>query len=100
MNPSGRPRSDIESMRQQYRHRLPELFNGLFLLTKSDNESIRLQAHRELLDRLLGKAVAVIESTHARVDIGALYLSALQRANSDRHSSTIEGNSNGSIDDK
>jgi hypothetical protein len=91
LNPGGRPRSDIEELRAQYRHRLPELVNGLFSLTKSDNESIRLAAYRELLDRLLGKPVAVVESTHTRVDIGQLYLSALQRANQPTHGTTIEG---------
>jgi hypothetical protein len=46
---------------------------------------------RELLDRLLGKPVAVVESAHTSVDIGQLYLSALQRANQPAHSTTIEG---------
>ena len=91
LNPGGRPRNDIEELRAQYRHRLPELVNGLFSLTKSDNESIRLAAYRELLDRLLGKPVAVVESIHTRVDRGQLYLSALKKANQPAHGTTIEG---------
>ena len=91
LNPGGRPRSDIEELRAQYRHRLPELVNGLFSLTKSDNESVRLAAYRELLDRLLGKSVAVVESAHTRVDIGKIYISALNRANQPAHGTTIEG---------
>jgi hypothetical protein len=62
-------------------HRLPELFDGLFQLTNSENETIRLQAIREILDRLLGKPAVFVDATHTKVDIASLYLQALQRAN-------------------
>jgi hypothetical protein len=36
------PRNAIEQLRAKYMHRLPELFDGLIELTKSDSENIRL----------------------------------------------------------
>ena len=62
-------------------HRLPELFEGLIELTKSDSENIRLQALREIFDRLLGRSAVFVDTTHTRVDVGAMYLAALKRAN-------------------
>jgi len=81
LNPGGRPRNAIEQLREKYMHRLPELFDGLIELTKSDSENIRLQALREIFDRLLGKPAVFVDATHTRVDIGQLYLAALKRAN-------------------
>jgi hypothetical protein len=46
----------ITELRAKYSHRLPEFMDGLIELSKSPNETIRLQATRELLDRLLGRA--------------------------------------------
>jgi hypothetical protein len=55
-NPDGRPVNDITRLREQYRHRLPELFEGLFRLANQQvNQSVSLAAHKELLDRLIGK---------------------------------------------
>jgi hypothetical protein len=52
-------------------------------LTQSSNEAtIRLQALREILDRLLGKPPVAIDSTVIKADVGAMYLAALKRANS------------------
>ena len=48
LNPSGRPRNAIEELRAKYMHRLPEMFDGLFQLTNSEIETIRLQAIREI----------------------------------------------------
>jgi hypothetical protein len=90
LNPGGRPRNAIEELRAKYSHRLPELFEGLFQLTNSQNEQIQLQAIREILDRLIGKPVAVVESTHTRVDIAALYLQALKQANGVPDNGTTE----------
>jgi hypothetical protein len=83
LNPGGRPRTAIEQLREKYMHRLPELFEGLIELTKSDSESVRLAAYREILDRLIGKPVVAIDSVHAKVDVGALYLAAMKRANAE-----------------
>ena len=58
-------------------HRLPELFDGLIELTKSDSENIRLQALREIFDRLLGKPAVFVDATHTRVDVGQLYLAVI-----------------------
>ena len=96
LNPSGRPRNAIEELRAKYMHRLPELFDGLFQLTNSENETIRLQAIREILDRLLGKPAVFVDATHTKADIGQLYLAALKRANG-----VIDGGNtiNGSTDE-
>jgi len=59
-------------------------------LTQSSNETIRLQALREILDRLLGKPPVAIDTTVAKVDIGAMYLAALKRANGDAASEPAE----------
>jgi hypothetical protein len=81
LNPGGRPVTAIEELRAKYGRRLPELFENLFSLTRSDNEQICLQATRELLDRLIGRPTQTIESQDARIDVAAMYLAALQRAN-------------------
>ena len=82
LNPNGRPRGNgIEALREKYIGRLDEFFEVLIDLTKSKNENIRLRATAELLDRLIGRPQISIEATTARVDVGALYLQALQRAN-------------------
>jgi hypothetical protein len=44
---------------------------------------VRLAAIREILDRLLDKPPVAIDTTVAKVDIGAMYLAALKRANGD-----------------
>jgi hypothetical protein len=53
----------------------------LIELSHSKNETIALQATRELLDRLIGKPAISVDTTHTRVDIGAMYLKALQQVN-------------------
>ena len=80
-NPGGRPRTPIETARAQLMPQLPLFLERLAELTQSSNETIRLQALREILDRLLGKPPVAIDTTVAKVDIGQLYLSALRRAN-------------------
>src|SRR6516165_10476806 len=64
-----------------------------FELTQSNNETIRLQALREILDRLLGKPPVAIDAAHTKLDIGQLYLAALKRANG-----VVDGGLNGSVD--
>jgi hypothetical protein len=84
LNPGGRPRSAttaIEELRERYLPDLPKYFNVLISLTKSESEAMRLAAVREVLDRLIGKPTVVVDSIHAKVDVGQLYLAALQRAN-------------------
>jgi hypothetical protein len=36
---------------------------------------------REIFDRLLGRSAVFVDTTHTRVDVGAMYLAALKRAN-------------------
>ena len=96
LNGGGRPRNAIEELRAKYMYRLPEMFDGLFQLTNSEIETIRLQAIREILDRLLGKPAVFVDATHTKADIGELYLAALKRANG-----VIDGGNtiNGSTDE-
>jgi hypothetical protein len=68
-------------LKARYLPRLPEFMDGLIELTKSSNEATRLAAIRELLDRLLGKPAVFVDATHTQVDVGAIYLAALKRAN-------------------
>jgi hypothetical protein len=87
LNPGGRPRTAIEQLREKYMHRLPELMDGLFQLTTPNNPPmVQIAAIRELLDRLLGKPQVMIEATTTRVDVGALYLAAMKRANAEINS--------------
>jgi hypothetical protein len=60
---------------------MPEFAAALVELVRSPNEATRLAAIREAFDRLLGKAPIAVDSTVAKVDLGALYLQALQAAN-------------------
>jgi hypothetical protein len=83
LNPGGRPRTAIEELRARLLPRLPEFMDGLIELTKSSNESTRLAAIREILDRLLGKPAVFVDAVHTKVDVGALYLQALKRARVD-----------------
>jgi hypothetical protein len=88
LNPNGQPRNDIAELRAKYRNRLPELFDRLFRLTQSSNERTQIAAISGLLDRLIGKPQVTIEATTTRVDVAALYLRAMQRANAETQSAT------------
>jgi hypothetical protein len=81
MNPGGRPRNAIEELRSQYLPRLPEFLERLAELTQSSNEATRFAALREILDRLLGRPAVFVDAMHTKVDVGAMYLAALKRAN-------------------
>ena len=80
-NPGGRPRSTIEQVREALLPDLPLFLERLAELTQSSNETIRLQALREVFERLCGKSAVFVDATHTKVDIGQLYLAALKRAN-------------------
>jgi hypothetical protein len=58
-----------------------EVAETLLELLRSPNENTRLSAAREILDRTLGRSAIAIDATHTKVDIGAMYLEALKRAN-------------------
>ena len=74
LNPHGRPKGNaIEQLRERYAGRLPEFFEGLFELTKSKNENMRLAAYREIFDRLIGKPQVTIDAAVAKFDVGAMY---------------------------
>jgi hypothetical protein len=58
-----RPRNIVTELKIRYENRIPELLEGLFLLTKSDSPHVRIAATRELLDRLIGKP----QSAHSHI---------------------------------
>jgi hypothetical protein len=91
LNPNGRPRgmASIEQIREKYGHRVPELIENLFELTRTGSEATKLAANRKLLDRIVGRPQQVIEATTTSVGVGALYLQALRRANGEGQ--TIDG---------
>jgi hypothetical protein len=83
-NAGGRPRSVTDALKEQFRNRVPELMDRLFLLTGRNNPPmVQIAAIRELLDRLLGKPQVTVEATTARLDIGSMYLAAMKRANAE-----------------
>ena len=94
LNPGGRPVGALDAFRARFDPRMPEIAEVLLELTRSKNEVIRLAAVKEILDRVLGKPAVVVDTTHTRVDIGALYLRALQQVNASATDSgnTINGN--------
>jgi hypothetical protein len=83
LNPGGRPRAAIESVRELLDQHKEELVDTLLQLMRSDDEAIRLAAVKEGLDRLLGRAPLSVDSTSAKVEhnIQQLYLTAVQAAN-------------------
>jgi hypothetical protein len=90
LNPGGRPRGTIEEFRARFNPRMPEVADVLLELMRSPNESTRLSAVREILDRLLGKPAVFVDATHTKVDIASLYLQALKRANGVPTGQTID----------
>jgi hypothetical protein len=89
LNPGGRPRGIIEDVRERLGPYTPEFCAALVELVRSPNEATRLAAIREAFDRLLGKPPVAVDATVAKVDIGALYLTAMQRANQ-HHKAAID----------
>jgi hypothetical protein len=81
LNPGGRPRGAIEELRERLQPHMPEFAAALVELVRSPNEATRLAAIREAFDRLLGKPPVAVDSTVTKIDMGALYLEVLQRAN-------------------
>jgi hypothetical protein len=51
---------------------LPLFLARLAELTQSSNETIRLQALKEIFDRLCGRSAVFVDATHTKVDVGAL----------------------------
>lgn len=82
LNPGGRPRGAIEDLRERLQPHMPEFALALVELVRSPNEATRLAAIREAFDRLLGKPPVAVDSTVTKVDLGQLYLQAMQAANS------------------
>jgi hypothetical protein len=81
LNPGGRPRGAIEDVRERLGPHTQEFVTALVELARSPNETTRLAAIREAFDRLLGKPPVAVDTTVAKLDIGALYLQAVKAAN-------------------
>jgi hypothetical protein len=81
LNPGGRPVGSITDFRARFQPYMAEVAETLLALMRSPNESTRLSAVREILDRVLGRAAIAIDTTHTRVDVQAMYLQALKQAN-------------------
>ena len=81
LNAGGRPRGALDEFRAKFNPRMPEIAEVLLGLLRSQNESIRLSAAHEILNRLIGKPSTTIDTTHTRIDVAQMYLAALKRAN-------------------
>jgi hypothetical protein len=83
-NPSGRPKgaSEIRELARQY---VPAALVRISELVRSQDERVALAAAQEILNRVFGKALQSIESVEGNdtqiLNIGALYLQAVQAAN-------------------
>jgi hypothetical protein len=97
LNAGGRRISAIETARAQLMPDLPKFLARLAELTLSKNESVRLAAIKECLDRLLGKPQVTIEATRTSVSVAELYKAAMlkaSRANSVPSEQVVEGKAN------
>ena len=80
--PGGATKTDLVALRDKYRGKLPQLMENLFVLAAPDKPyMVQIAATKEILDRLIGKAQVTIEATTTKVDVAALYLNAMKRAN-------------------
>ena len=95
LNVAGRPVGSISEFRRRFEPHMPEVAETLLALLRSPNENTRLNACREICDRVLGRAAIAIDATHTRLDVAQLYLRAMQRANSHIASEqAVEGKAN------
>jgi hypothetical protein len=79
-NPSGRPVGSISDFRRRFEPHMGEVAETLLELLRSQNESTRLSACREILDRTLGKPAISADAT-TELNFGELYRRALVRVN-------------------
>jgi hypothetical protein len=78
----GATKLDIVALRERYRGKLPQLMENLFVLAAPDKPfMVQIAATKEILDRLIGKPQVTIDAVTTRVDVAALYLNAMKRAN-------------------
>jgi hypothetical protein len=84
-NPGGRPKTAIDELRARYSPRLPEFFDRLVELATNNSQPpmVQLAAIRLALDHLIGKPQISIDAVTTKVDIGAMYLAAMKRANAE-----------------
>jgi hypothetical protein len=80
-NPGGRPRSEIERVRELLGPNVPETVERLVALTRSKDEKVSIAAIEIFFDRLLGKAPVSVDQTVQKFDHTAAYLAALQAVN-------------------
>jgi hypothetical protein len=89
-NPGGRPRGVIEDVRERLGPYTQEFEVALVELVRSQDETVRLAAIKEAFDRLMGKAPLAIDSTVAKIDMGALYLAAVKSGNTPASDAAID----------
>jgi hypothetical protein len=79
-NPGGRPRSEIERVRELLGQHRDEFVKTLLDLVRSENEHTQLAAVQIAFDRLLGKPPVAVDQTIAKFDMGALFLDVVKNA--------------------
>ena len=80
LNPGGRPKG-IEAVRALLSAHAPTFVAALVDLLKSKNESTRLAAVREYMDRFCGRPEQATEANIRTLDMGQLYLAAARQVN-------------------
>jgi hypothetical protein len=90
VNPGGRPVGRAEEIRQLLVEHQDEIVATLLSLLRSDDQGVQLAAAREMLDRLCGKPPIAVDSTSTKFNYQAIYLNALQLANSEPNPKEIE----------
>jgi hypothetical protein len=81
LNSGGRPTGSLSEFRARFQPHMPEVAETLLALMRSPNESTRLSACREICDRMFGRAPVFVDTTTQTLNIGQLYLRALEQAN-------------------
>jgi hypothetical protein len=79
-NPSGRPKGagEIRELARQY---VPAALTKIGELVGSADPRVALAAAQEILNRVYGKPLQSVESDVRTLDMGKLYLAAVQAAN-------------------
>jgi hypothetical protein len=81
LNPGGRPRGEIERVRELLGAHRDEFVATLLGLVRSPNEQTRLAALEIAFDRLLGRPPVAVDSVVQKFDHAAMYLAALRATN-------------------
>jgi hypothetical protein len=80
-NPGGRPRTEIERVRELLGQHRDEFVATLLELVRSPDEKTKLAALEIAFDRMLGRPPVAVDQTVQKFDHTAAYLAALQAVN-------------------